>query len=114
MLKKLTNLFKKAVAPETTTLIKHRILFTTTDGVRHTFTGMAWIDPNAIKCTCGEYYLIGEKFLMDDYYSYYPMQNIVSIEFEPVAYKENVIIKERFKVYYQEKEIEIYDKGLDK
>jgi hypothetical protein len=41
------------------------------------------------------------------------MENILSIKFEPVDYKENVITK-RYQVYYQEYEIKIYEKGVDK
>ena len=114
MLKKLTNTFKKAVAPKTTNLLKHHIHFTTVDGVKHTFTGVAWMDPEVIRCSCSEYYLIGEKFMKDDNGVHYPMENVLSIEFEPVDYKENVIVKDRYKVFYQPNEIEIYEKGLDK
>lgn len=114
MLKKIINTFKKAVAPKTTNLLKHHIHFTTVDGVKHTFTGVAWMDPEVIRCSCSEYYLIGEKFMKDDNGVHYPMENVLSIEFEPVDYKENVIVKDRYKVFYQLDEIEIYEKGLDK
>ena len=114
MLKKIINTFKKTVAPKTTNLLKHHIHFTTVDGVKHTFTGVAWMDPEVIRCSCSEYYLIGEKFMKDDNGVHYPMENVLSIEFEPVDYKENVIVKDRYKVFYQLDEIEIYEKGLDK
>ena len=52
--------------------------------------------------------------MKDDNGVHYPMENVLSIEFEPVDYKENVIVKDRYKVFYQLDEIEIYEKGLDK
>jgi hypothetical protein len=113
MLKGLFNKIKKFTEPETTTLLKHQIRFTTVDGKEHLFTGCAWVDPNVLRCTCAEYYLIGQKFLQDDDNIQYPMENILSIKFEPVDYKENVITK-RYQVYYQEYEIKIYEKGVDK
>ena len=113
MLKRLFNKIKKFTEPETTTLLRHHIHFTTIDGKEHLFTGCTWVDPSALRCTCAEYYLIGEKFLKDDDGVQYPMENVLSIKFEPVDYKENVIAK-RYQVYYQEEEIKIYEKGLDK
>lgn len=113
MLKGLFNKIKKFTEPETTTLLRHQIRFTTVDGKEHLFTGCAWVDPNVLHCTCAEYYLIGQKFLQDDDAVQYPMENILSIKFEPVDYKENVI-PNRYQVYYQEKEIKIYEKGVDK
>lgn len=68
-------------------------MFITLDGKEHEFNRLNYIDTNAISCSVGEYYLIGERFLQDDEGSIYPIENIQKIRFDLENIIEDVIEK---------------------
>lgn len=82
------------------------------DGEEHEFNRLNYINDNAIRCSVGEYYLIGEHFLEDDERNLYPIVNIQKISFDLVDILENVIEKYRTGgiqyVWYPKDMIEIY------
>lgn len=102
----------KIFKPNVITLEKYKIVFKTIDGENHEYNKLNYADPNAILCSIGEYFLIGEKFLKDDEDYIYPIENIQKIKFILVDKKENVIEKYvggsiRY-IWYPKKLIKIY------
>jgi hypothetical protein len=106
---------KEETKPNTTTLTKYHIYFKTIDGENHLFTGMSYVDPNAIRGHIEDEYLRGENFLKDDEGIRYPINNIISIEFKEVEQLNNVImIVDDFgygikQLYYPKKMIKILE-----
>lgn len=72
------GLFKK----ESVTLKHYKLVFKTIDNQTHEYNYICYVDENCISCSALEYYLIGQDFLQDDKGNMYPIQNIISIEFQ--------------------------------
>lgn len=92
--------FNKKKKIETTTLTKYKLIFKTVDGKTHEFNKLKYIDETTIICSALEFFLIDKKFLSDDDEIQYPIQNILSIKFEKMAEKENVIRVSRDDTFY--------------
>jgi hypothetical protein len=111
--------FKKKIEkikkPKTTTLEKYHIHFKTVDGEMHEFTRLCAANPNAIVCSIPDYYMIDKKYLEDDEDVKYPVNNIISIQFELVDTIENVIeLNAEYglslkQLWYPKEEIKIFE-----
>jgi hypothetical protein len=105
------GLFKK-----TTLKLKYRKVllqnikpcFKTVDGQGH--AGYAcWMDRNALLCDCGKYRMIditGNGYIRDDKDTVYPLNNVLSIEFEVIEERLLAVKDMTFPpVYYMDKEV---------
>lgn len=101
---------KKLFEPETTTLEKYKMVFTTVDGKEHEFNRINYADSSAIWCSVGDFYLMClDDYLKDDDGTFYPIKNVVSINFILVDTLNNVIKrgKDIAQVFYPRNEIKI-------
>lgn len=112
----LFNRNKEEKKVETTTLKHYKLVFKTIDGETHEFNRISHIDESAITCSALDYYLSNEKFLKDDAGVHYPIQNIISIQFELDNVIENarkIVFENAFGiclVWYSKENIEIIEK----
>lgn len=112
----LKNIKRKIIKPELITLKKYKAIFKTTDGEWHEYNNYNYVDPETITCTIPEYLMIRTKYMKDDNFNMYPLENVVCIKWEISDIIENVI-KKREKIifvefshtFYEEEDIKIWE-----
>ena len=107
------NKKKELSKPKLTTLKKYKAIFKTVDGEWHEFNNYNYADKNTIKCSIPEYIMNRTKYMKDNDFNMYPLENIICIKWEISDIIENVIEKRyggdvRY-VFYDENDIEIWD-----
>lgn len=105
------NKKKELLKPELTTLIKYKAIFKTVDGEWHEFNHYNYADPKSTRCTIPDYIMIDTKYMRDDDYNMYPLENIICIKWEISNVIKNVIIKTNHSwnyIFYDEDDIEIW------
>lgn len=108
----LKNKKKKLLKPELVDLVKYKAIFKTVDGEWHEFNKYNYADPESTIHSIPEYIMIDTKYMQDDDFNMYPLQNIICIKWEISDVIENVIQKRissdiRY-TFYEKEDIEIW------
>lgn len=88
---------------ELITIYLYNCTFKTTDNEIHTSSVYNYIDKEAIRCTPQEYYMIDIKhnnYIIGDNGRFYPLNNIIWIEWKCIDSIENVY-PEKYQVFYE-------------
>lgn len=112
----LKNRFKHMRNKDIKTMVldQYRPLFTTTDGKVHIGKEYKYMDSNSFTCSIPEYLMIGIKdkgYMSDVYGIMYPLENIISIEWDMLDSK-TVLYCERVIGIYNKDKVDELEKKL--
>ena len=103
---------KELLKPELTTLKKYKVIFKTVDGEWHEYNHYNYADPDSILCSIPKYIMINTKYMQDNDYNMYPLENVVCIKWEISDVIENVIRKRICSdisyTFYEKEDIKIW------
>lgn len=108
----LKNKKKELLKPELVDLVKYKAIFKTVDGEWHEYNKYNYADPESIIRSIPEYIMIDTKYMRDNNYNMYPLENIICIKWEISDVIENVIKKryggEFSYTFYEKEDIEVW------
>ena len=115
----LKNKKKELLKPDLVTLVKYKAIFKTADGEWHEYDNHNYADPDSILCTIPEYIMKSiinsKKYMKDNDFNMYPLENIICIKWEVLDIIENVIKKwygcEFSYTFYDEDDIKIWSEN---